>query len=239
MDPSQTNMEQLTLLETMQQAPNQEAILPPVYTFIGGIVITAIICTMLAIFYTHFGKSLSNRGSFSRNFVVIGVTTMLVITIVKGSLALSLGLVGALSIVRFRTAVKEPEELGFLFLCIATGLGFGAGYSVWLHTFIAIVIILGILFIKHCFDTRDDSSNLYLMISSPGENRPTIDTLTAALKPVCAALAIKRFDDSSNGIEVAYQVAFNDIEQLEQARQALINLGENITVSFIDNESIV
>jgi len=47
--------------------------------------------------------------------------------IVKNSLALSLGLVGALSIVRFRSAIKEPEELIYLFLVIATGLGCGAG----------------------------------------------------------------------------------------------------------------
>ena len=53
-----------------------------------------------------------------------------VILIVKSSLALSLGLVGALSIVRFRTPIKEPEELIYLFLAIAIGLGFGAGQIV-------------------------------------------------------------------------------------------------------------
>ena len=57
----------------------------------------------------------------------MGITTTIVITIVKSSLALSLGLVGALSIVRFRAAIKEPEELVYLFLIISTGLGCGAG----------------------------------------------------------------------------------------------------------------
>jgi len=47
------------------------------------------------------------------------MTTMLVISIVKSSLALSLGLVGALSIVRFRSAIKEPEELVYIFLSMA------------------------------------------------------------------------------------------------------------------------
>ena len=53
------------------------------------------------------------------------MTTMLIITVVKSSLALSLGLVGALSIVRFRAAIKEPEELAYLFLTIAIGLALG------------------------------------------------------------------------------------------------------------------
>ena len=51
---------------------------------------------------------------------------MVVITIVKSSLALSLGLVGALSIVRFRTPIKETEELIMLFINLAIGLGLGA-----------------------------------------------------------------------------------------------------------------
>jgi hypothetical protein len=62
--------------------------------------------------------------------MMITMTTMLIITIVKASLALSLGLVGALSIVRFRAAIKEPEELAYLFLAIAIGLDFGAGQRV-------------------------------------------------------------------------------------------------------------
>merc|ERR1712127_1167791 len=75
---------------------------------------------------------------FSKNFVVLGVATCIVIMIVKSSLALSLGLVGALSIVRFRAAIKEPEELVYLFLIIAIGLGCGANQL--------IITIVGIFF---------------------------------------------------------------------------------------------
>ena len=53
---------------------------------------------------------------------------ILVINVIQSSIALSLGLVGALSIVRFRTPVKEAEELVFIFLAIAIGLGLGARY---------------------------------------------------------------------------------------------------------------
>ena len=56
---------------------------------------------------------------FFKNFTSLTLITTLIITVVKSSLALSLGLVGALSIVRFRAAIKEPEELVYLFICIA------------------------------------------------------------------------------------------------------------------------
>ena len=75
--------------------------------------------------FQAFGSTFSNRREFSRNFPLIMLTTILVISVVKSSLALSLGLVGALSIVRFRTPIKEPEELGYLFLTIGLGLGLG------------------------------------------------------------------------------------------------------------------
>jgi len=66
--------------------------------------------------YRRFSSALSSKENFSKIFPLILLTTLLIITIVKSSLALSLGLVGALSIVRFRTPIKEPEELAYLFI---------------------------------------------------------------------------------------------------------------------------
>jgi uncharacterized membrane protein YhiD involved in acid resistance len=95
--------------------------------FILSLFCAAILSILIQLFYVKFSSTLSNRINFSKNFVILGTTTCIIIVIVKNSLALSLGLVGALSIVRFRAAIKEPEELVYLFLVIAVGLGCGAG----------------------------------------------------------------------------------------------------------------
>ena len=90
--------------------------------------IVATICSLvIRHVYRKFGQSINNKENFSNIFVLLAITTTIVITVVKFSLALSLGLVGALSVVRFRAAIKEPEELVFLFLIIAVGLASGAG----------------------------------------------------------------------------------------------------------------
>ena len=73
------------------------------------------------------------------------MTTAFIISIVKSSLALSLGLVGALSIIRFRTAIKEPEEISYLFICIGIGLGLGANYK--LITIMAVILIIASIII--------------------------------------------------------------------------------------------
>ena len=83
--------------------------------------IGAIVSILLKIHYKKYGSTISNREEFSNIFPFILLTTTLVITIVKSSLALSLGLVGALSIVRFRTPIKEPER-AFIFIYL---------YSCW------------------------------------------------------------------------------------------------------------
>ena len=75
------------------------------------------------------------------------MTIMVVITVVKSSLALSLGLVGALSIVRYRTAIKEPEELAYTFLTIAIGLGMGADQTA--VTAISFLLIVTIIIIRY------------------------------------------------------------------------------------------
>lgn len=107
-------------------------------SFIVSLFCAAILSILIQLFYVKFSSTLSNRINFSKNFVILGTTTCIIIVIVKNSLALSLGLVGALSIVRFRAAIKEPEELVYLFLVIAVGLGCGAGQIK--------VVIVGILF---------------------------------------------------------------------------------------------
>ena len=111
--------------------------------FIINLFCAIILSFLVQLTYNKTSKSLSNAGNFSRNFVILGLTTTIIITIVKSSLALSLGLVGALSIVRFRAAIKEPEELVFLFLIIAVGLGCGASQIkiTVIGTLIAIIII--------------------------------------------------------------------------------------------------
>ena len=112
----------------------------PLINFILNLTVAISLSMVLGKIYVRYGRSLSNRENFSENFQILTVTTMFIITIIKTSLALSLGLVGALSIIRFRTAIKEPEELTYLFISISIGLGIGANQT--LITLIAFLVII-------------------------------------------------------------------------------------------------
>ena len=136
------------------------------WNFVQHLLVTLVLSLLVKIVYSKFSTTISNKKEFSKNFVILGLTTCIVITIVKSSLALSLGLVGALSIVRFRAAIKEPEELAYLFLIIAIGLGAGAGQIIIIT--IGTIVSLTVIVFLYSLNTKEKNKineNLHFTIS--------------------------------------------------------------------------
>jgi uncharacterized membrane protein YhiD involved in acid resistance len=215
--------------------PEMVAGLPKLVLSLG---IAALLGVILGQVYVHFGHSLSNRRLFARNFLVLVVTTTLIISIVRSSLALSLGLVGALSIVRFRAAIKEPEELAFLFLAISIGLGLGAGQA--LVTIVALLIILGLIVIRGLFRRGGSTQpNLYLTVTSPAAAKLGAERILQALAGVGATANLKRFDQTSESLEAAFLVDFKQVAHLEQFTSQLRELSPEVKVSCLDDRGMM
>ena len=155
-------------------------------------------------------------GHWPATFVLVAVTTMLIITIVKSSLALSLGLVGALSIVRFRTAIKEPEELAFFFMVIGIGLGIGAG-QIWV-TVIGTAALCLLVILVNRKKTDDLTQNLII-------NLPTKDADSQAiihiLEKHSSQLELRRLDEQGEAMELAFVVSFESHLSLLAAKDEL------------------
>ena len=210
----------------------------PLFSFIIGLLLASILSFILSRIYVRYADSLSNRNLFSRNFVLITMTTMLIISIVKSSLALSLGLVGALSIVRFRAAIKEPEELAYLFLTIGIGLGFGADQG--LITTIAFIIITTIIIIRKKFIHKpENNQNLHLTVYSHNPVKISLEQVIDTLKTHCTEVDLKRFDETKEAIEASFLIEFKNIEQLTKTKKALYKLNESLKISFLDNRGII
>lgn len=201
--------------------------------FIFSFIVCAVLSFILGKVYTKYGNSLSNRKAFARNFIVLAITTMFIISVVKSSLALSLGLVGALSIVRFRSAIKEPEELTYLFLTIAIGLGCGAGLAVL--TVIAFVGFVAVIWFTNTYQKSVESQNLYLTISSNEPKAVNLKDIVELLKKYCSGIKLKRTDETTATIEASFFVEFDDFEKLEAAKGAIKGMHPSVSVSFMDN----
>jgi len=102
----------------------------------------------LSLFIVFIYRATYAGVNYSRNFtgclMMLSMVTTMVILVISSNMVLSLGMVGALSIVRFRTAVKEPTDTAFLFWAIATGIICGAGY---VTISVLMTLLLGLLFV--------------------------------------------------------------------------------------------
>jgi|TARA_B100000315_G_scaffold254685_1_gene296266 uncharacterized membrane protein YhiD involved in acid resistance len=220
--------------QTFQEFLATQSVQVPVVGFLINMLLAAALSFLLARVYVNYGTSLSNRRMFAKNFMLVTMTTMLVITIVKSSLALSLGLVGALSIVRFRAAIKEPEELSFLFLAIALGLGFGADQRV--ITTVAFMVICGFIVLRKRQVTAGDHQNLYLAVTSNNPKKLSLEQISDVLKKHCSALDVKRFDETKDVLEASFLIEFDNYKNLEGLKTELQGLNNSVKITFLDNK---
>lgn len=190
--------------------------------------------------FMKFGSTLSNREEFAQVFPFILLTTILIITVVKSSLALSLGLVGALSIVRFRTPIKEPEELAYLFMAIAMGLGLGAAQTV--PTVVAGISILFVMALFKFQRTEIGSKNLYLSIDWEGSENTTtgksLEKLNSIISKHTKSSDLRRFDIRGNTVEVTYFLDAAGSENLSALAEELQDHFPGVGVTFLDQNQM-
>lgn len=203
--------------------------------FLLSTVILIVLSLILEFTYMKCAKSLSNRKVFAGNFLLIAFTTMLIISIVKSSLALSLGLVGALSIVRFRAAIKEPEELTYLFFAIALGLGLGANQQ--LIVVVAFVIMSIIIWTRYFLKPGKRAQNLLLSVSSTNKEGLGINEISDVISRHFKKYELKRFDENADVIEASFLLNINDTRALEACKQDLQKANKSLSITFIDNNS--
>ena len=129
--------------------------------------LTAIALSFLLSLFIVFIYRVTYAGvSYSRNFtgclMMLSMVTSLVIMVVSSNVVLSMGMVGALSIVRFLTAVKEPTDTAFMFWAIATGIICGAGY---VSISILVTLLLGLLFVfVHAFAGKQKYGSYMIVV---------------------------------------------------------------------------
>jgi hypothetical protein len=184
--------------------------------FILSLLFAVVLSFFVQLFYIKYSSSLSNRKEFSKIFVILAVTTCIVIMIVKSSLALSLGLVGALSIVRFRAAIKEPEELVYLFLVIAIGLGCGANQLIITTVGIIFALILIVIYSGYMNNSNkniEQTINMGIVIEEDVTD-VAINNLILEIKKVSNELKFISMSRTINNTTVNFDLKPKNFEKL-------------------------
>jgi len=219
--------EELDFLKTLFSGGDQPV---EIFPFLMQLLITVILSLLIGFFYIKYGNSLSNRKALSRVLVLVSLTTMIIITIVKGSLALSLGLVGALSIVRFRTAIKEPEELAYFFMVISIGLGVGAGQI--LVTVIGTLFLSAVIILVNRQKSTEVLQNLIIRFQQQGQN--DLEKAIELLKKHATQLELRRLDEDEQLSEISFAVRFSSSKDLVAAKKELQAIFPGVSFSFLE-----
>ena len=211
-------------------------------SFTINLLLGLILSLLLAWYYRHLGESLSNRAKFAPILPILALITLVVISIVKSSLALSLGLVGALSIVRFRTAIKDPEELIFLFFAIAIGLGMGADQRI--PTIIAFLIIMGYLIVRKLLKGKffpNQEKNLYLNITTPVPSEPDVflNGINDILKNDMQDIDLRRFDINDTEVNLVYYLKTEDQKAVGSFIKEIRKQYKGTSISIVEQNNLL
>jgi uncharacterized membrane protein YhiD involved in acid resistance len=189
--------------------------------------------------YQRFGGSMSNRENLANIFPVLTAITVVMIFVVKSSLALSLGLVGALSIVRFRTAIKTPEELVYLFLCIGVGLAFGAehGLLAFVAALVATVFVVG----RGLFSQKARRHNLSLTVTGDGERffEQSGESVLDVLGALTEGVAIQRLDMENGQVQFRANVALKEPDDAAALVAQLRSKLPKFRISYVNLDKLL
>ncbi len=190
---------------------------------------TAILGVYLFFVYRMICKKAFYSKSFAISLVVIALVTSIIIVTIQSSVVISLGMVGALSIVRFRTAIKEPMDLAFLFWAISIGIICGAGlYEIALEGSLVITIIMLLLYL-----IPNVQPALLLLVNST--DLKVEEAIEDVLKKGTRYYKVKSRNMTSVGIDMIIELKTKDEADLIQKISAIEKV-ESATLMAHDGE---
>ena len=168
-------------------------------TIIVTMVLALLLGCAIAWVYRRNYRGVMFSGNFTLTLIMMTLITAPVVLCIKNSVALSMGMVGALSIVRFRTAVKDPLDTAYMFWALTTGILLGAGQ--FLLTVVAMVLIAIMMTVLVNIQSKGVNSYL-LVIRASAEAERSITQLVSGIR--IQKLKSKTVNGSS--VEMTYEV---------------------------------
>lgn len=220
----------------------REMFFPYASVQLGALVLNLLVGFALAmVIAKHFRKYASafcNRQDFSRLFPLLMLTVILIITVVKASLALALGLVGALSIVRFRTPIKEPEELLYLFLNIGVAVALGAGQT--LAAIVACFMALALVtWVKKPASAEEKGLFLSLFYEHSQTNTElTLDALKTTLSACTVDVELRRFEQTDKHTNANFFIRCDNSKYIDKLFKSIRGAYPGAELSLIEQHNI-
>jgi len=189
----------------------------------------SLICGLLiALIYRQAYEGVLFQKSYAITIILVCLVTTMVIMVISGNLVLSLGMVGALSIVRFRAAIKDPIDIVYIFWAVGVGIANGVAY--FSVSFIASIFIAIILLIAKRVDSKPVSNLIIISCSSSA-----YDSVVNKVSSIGRKTALRSQTEKGDGIELVFEVmssknalSLDEIKNIDGVTQSrIINYSAN------------
>jgi hypothetical protein len=204
----EVNMDKVNFLNYIQSANTM--------TSAGMVILNMSITMLVALFIYWVYKRTYTGVMYSKNFnitlLLTSMVTAMVMMVIGTNLALSLGMVGALSIVRFRSAIKDPRDIGFIFWGISAGLAAGTGS--WLISVVGSLFIAIILLI---FSKSSYEDYPFLLVIKGSEINE--DKLRYLLMAYVQKYSLRMKNNTPSSSEIIYEVKFEEGKDIDLIKE--------------------
>jgi hypothetical protein len=216
----------MNALQQIQQFMRSPSVQVSIGDFILALVLSVISGFIISILYQLFYENRATGSQIHRSFLLIAPSITALFIAIQFSLPLSLGLIGALTIIRFRTPIKEPEEVGFIMLVIATAIVCATFNYLLLVALLvlALAVLLVQKYLPRLFRSKRNDGMLLLTLNG-GLSAETRDRLLEVLhqKIVQAKLQSLSFSENLTTIHFSFSSLHSKhLEGLEQALKEVV-----------------
>ena len=160
--------------------------------FIFSLALLILITYLVKLLYIKRARTIGDKEYFASFFIIWTVSIFLIISVIKSSVVLSLGMVGALSIVRFRNAIKDTEQIMFLLFLIAIAMALASNQ--YIYTIVVVISLLTIIYIRDLKKkTTNHSQYIYLKFSKKEVLNEILERLSLTNNKI---ISIEQYNDT-------------------------------------------
>ncbi len=183
-----------------------------IFNIIFSMVLAFVIGMIISQVYKRTQRGMNHELTYMTSLVILAPIIALVMLFIRGNLILSLGLIGSLSIIRFRTAIKDTRDMIFLFWSIVVGLG--AGTYNWTAVVIGSIIILAIIYVLYLLKYGKSENQDYILIIT-GESSGSYQEIETVVNQFVVNANIRSQEIQDGLSEIVLEVDFKSHDPLE------------------------
>lgn len=215
----------------LQQLADVTASVTIIEAFLS-IVLSFVLAAVIAIVYQHTHTGSNHSQSFVQTLVIMSIVVSVVMIVIGNNIAVAFGLVGAFSIIRFRTAMNDPKDIAFIFFGMAAGITSGLGF--YMIAILFTLSVIAIILLMHYVDFGKPPSNNKLLKITVPENLHNEQIFDSILHRHLAYFALRQIETTNQGtmIRLEYLIQTHQSVTDKELIDELRNVNGNLKVSI-------